>query len=368
MPSLFIFILLVIQIILFCVHFLIYKTTESIFAISNPTSLFTLKIILSVFSVSFIIASVVASRYYNVFTRMFYTGSSVWLGFVLYLFFAACLYWFAAALIHFPLGTLSSVLLGKILFSLAIIAGMYGIVHAEMLVVNSSKVNVPNIPVAWQGKRAVWISDVHLGQIHGRAFSEKIVEKVNELRPDIIFVGGDLYDGEEVDIKDVTEPFSRLHAPWGTYFITGNHEEFSNNEKYVMGATEAGMIFLNDEKREIEGMQIIGVDYKDSSDRTKFEEMLKNLVDKSKPSILLKHAPFDLDVAEKAGINIQFSGHTHRAQMWPLSFITKLVYKGYDYGLKSFGNMTVYTSDGVGTWGPPLRVGTNSEIVSIEFE
>jgi len=260
------------------------------------------------------------------------------------------------------------VLLGKILFSLAIIAGMYGIVHAEMLVVNSSKVNVPNIPVAWQGKRAVWISDVHLGQIHGRAFSEKIVEKVNELRPDIIFVGGDLYDGEEVDIKDVTEPFSRLHAPWGTYFITGNHEEFSNNEKYVMGATEAGMIFLNDEKREIEGMQIIGVDYKDSSDRTKFEEMLKNLVDKSKPSILLKHAPFDLDVAEKAGINIQFSGHTHRAQMWPLSFITKLVYKGYDYGLKSFGNMTVYTSDGVGTWGPPLRVGTNSEIVSIEFE
>ncbi|MEW6617030.1 MAG: metallophosphoesterase [Patescibacteria group bacterium] len=367
MPSIFIFVLLIIQIILFCVHFLIYKTIESVFLISNPTSLFTLKIVLGIFSVSFIVASIIASRYYNAFTRMFYTGSSVWLGFVLYLFFAVCVYWLAVALINFPLGMLSSALLGKILFSLAIIAGVYGLVHAEILVVNSSKIHVPNMPFAWQGKKVVWISDVHLGQIHGRAFSEKIVEKVNELRPDIIFIGGDLYDGEEVDIKNVTEPFSKLNAPWGTYFITGNHEEFSNNEKYLTEVRNVGITTLNNEKKEIQGVSIIGVDYKDSSDRKKFEEILRSLVDKSKPNILLKHVPFDLDIAEKAGINIQLSGHTHRAQMWPLSFITKLVYKGYDYGLKPFGNMMIYTSDGVGTWGPPLRVGTNAEILLIEF-
>ena len=128
------------------------------------------------------------------------------------------------------------------------------------------------------------------------------------------------------------------------------------------------MTVLNNEKKEINGMQIVGVDYRDSLNRTKLEEMLKNLIDKNKPSVLLKHAPFDLDITEKAGVNMELSGHTHRTQMWPLNFITQLVYKGYDYGLKSFGNMSVYTSDGVGTWGPPVRVGTNAEIVSIEFE
>jgi predicted MPP superfamily phosphohydrolase len=85
------------------------------------------------------------------------------------------------------------------------------------------------------------------------------------------------------------------------------------------------------------------------------------------PSILLKHQPDLLGVAESNGVSLQLSGHTHKAQMFPLSLITKWIYHGFDYGLHRFGNMQIYTSSGVGTWGPPLRVGTKAEIVRITF-
>ena len=89
--------------------------------------------------------------------------------------------------------------------------------------------------------------------------------------------------------------------------------------------------------------------------------------DQTKPNILLKHEPSDLAVAEAAGISLDLSGHTHHGQIFPLMFFTWQIYKGFDYGLRHLGAMQVFTSSGVGTWGPPLRLGTNSEIVAIEF-
>jgi predicted MPP superfamily phosphohydrolase len=105
-----------------------------------------------------------------------------------------------------------------------------------------------------------------------------------------------------------------------------------------------------------------------ASKKTRFEDILQNLqIDRTLPSILLKHVPSHLDVARKNGITLQLSGHTHRAQMFPFNLFTYLIYRGFDYGLHALGSMQVYTSSGVGTWGPPLRVGTRSEIVEILF-
>ena len=95
---------------------------------------------------------------------------------------------------------------------------------------------------------------------------------------------------------------------------------------------------------------------------------MENLnIDKNQPSILLKHQPLQLDIAEQAGISMQISGHTHKAQVFPLNISTHFIFKGYDYGLKFLHKMLVYTSSGVGTWGPPLRVGSDSEIVVFTF-
>jgi uncharacterized protein len=125
---------------------------------------------------------------------------------------------------------------------------------------------------------------------------------------------------------------------------------------------------LDDKKVDIGGIDLIGVDYRSSHKREDFERTLAGIgVDRAKPSILLKHEPIDLDVAEVAGISLDLSGHTHHGQIFPLMFFTWQIYKSFDYGLKRLGTMQIFASIGVGTWGPPLRLGTNSEIVSIEF-
>ena len=112
----------------------------------------------------------------------------------------------------------------------------------------------------------------------------------------------------------------------------------------------AGIRVLYNEKIDVDGLQIIGVDYRDSRKEDQFRTILQKMdIDRRKPSILLKHTPFHLQVARERGISIQLSGHTHHGQVFLFRFITAKVYQGYDYGLKWFGNLLVYTSSGAGT-------------------
>jgi predicted MPP superfamily phosphohydrolase len=207
-----------------------------------------------------------------------------------------------------------------------------------------------------------------LGQVRNFGFAQKIATMVQDLHPDIIFIGGDLYDAETVDVDKVIEPFSRISVPYGTYFITGNHEEFFDNTKYLQAVRRAGIRVLYNEKIELDGLQIIGVDYRDTRKDEAFRSILKKIgVDRQKPSILLKHTPFHLQAARDHGITFQLSGHTHQGQVFLFRFITSRVYQGYDYGLKWFEDLLVYTSSGAGTWGPPMRVDTKPEVVVITF-
>lgn len=369
MVPVFVIIILIIQAILAFGHFVLYKTLISIFAVNNPNTLLFLKIILIALSFSFVAASLLTFRYYNSVLSIFYTVSAAWLGFLLYLFLASVCYWLAVGAGGHFFTNINTLLLGEILISVALLVGVYGVVRAYNVVVTDIKVNLPNMPQEWKGKRAVWISDVHLGDVYSISAVEKFFQKVQNLHPDIIFIGGDLFDSSNFPVETAVKPLSLLQAPLGVYFITGNHEEFFDKEKYLNVIKESGVKILNNEAVDIAGVKIIGVDYNDTAKRADYENILKNLtIDKSKPIILLKHSPSDLDVALENGVNFQISGHTHRAQVWPFNCITQLVYKGFDYGSRDYGSMKVYTSSGAGTWGPPLRVGSPSEIVLIEFE
>jgi uncharacterized protein len=255
------------------------------------------------------------------------------------------------------------------LLVIALVASIYGVFHAKDIHVKEIKVSLPDLPAAWIGRKAVWVSDLHLGQLHGPSFARKIVKKVNDLPHDIVFIGGDLFDGTSApDLDGLIAPFKDLSAPLGVYFITGNHEEFGDSNRFVQAIKSIGMHVLQDKMTEIEGVQLVGVDYHNASDSRRFEKTLSELaIDQNKLSILLKHEPKDLYIAHEAGISLQISGHTHQAQMWPLGYLASLVYKGYAYGLKDFKDMQVYTSSGVGTWGPPMRVGTDAEVVVFTF-
>jgi hypothetical protein len=348
-------------------HFVIFKFLVSIFSLSLVWQTIV-GIILAILCISFVFISILAFYFNNSFTRTFYVASAVWLGFIFYLLLASGLYFLLLGISSIFNINVSLKWFGVLCLILAIVVGIYGVIHARTILVKKVEVSLPNLPIAWQGKKTVWISDLHLGEIYGRDFSENVVNKINEINPDIIFIGGDLYDGVKVDESDVIKPFADLHPALGIYFITGNHEEFRDNKHYLDAIKNIGIRVLNNEMVNIQGLQLIGLDDRDSKNVAKLENIFSNLnLNKNEPSILLKHQPSQLDVAAKAGISFQISGHTHRAQMFPLNIFSSLIFKGYDYGLKMWDKMAVYTSSGVGSWGPPLRVGSDSEIVVFEF-
>jgi uncharacterized protein len=371
MPLIFLIAVPLICTLIFFTHLVVYKGIVSIFALSSHITLLGLKVFLVIFGMGFVVAMILASQYNNIFTRLFYTVSASWYGFLFYLFLAIAIYAITYALAGNILSAAVLTWIGKGLIICALAVSIYGLWNAEQIVFTRYNVSIKGIPAAWIGKRIVWVSDIHLGQVHGAEYSQRIVSAIAKEKPDIVFIGGDLFDGVKVDERAVVAPFKNLKPTGGTYFITGNHEEFSDKSKigYINTVKEAGIRFLNDEIINIDGVNIIGVDDNDSIQKNVFEDILTGLnIDKNTPTILLKHQPFQLDIAEKFGISMQISGHTHRAQIYPLSYITELIYKGYDYGRKKYGSMEVFTSSGVGTWGPPLRVGTKSEILVFDFQ
>jgi hypothetical protein len=178
-----------------------------------------------------------------------------------------------------------------------------------------------------------------------------------------------LYDGTAIDAARAAEPLSKLSAPHGVYFVAGNHEQFRDDNEYLNAVASAGVRVLHNEKVDVDGLQIAGVAYNKASQPKVLASALDALdLDRDRASILLVHAPDHPEVAEAAGIGLQLSGHTHLGQFVPWSWIARRIYRQFVYGLSRIGKMQVFTSSGAGTWGPPLRLGSNPEIVVLQFE
>ena len=187
-------------------------------------------------------------------------------------------------------------------------------------------------------------------------------------KPEIVFIPGDLYDGTAIDAKFAAEPLNQLKAPYGVYFVAGNHEQFGDDTPYLRAIESAGVRVLRNEMVEVDGLQVAGVPFRNAvSDRGLTALLGVMHLDRSRASIFLTHAPDRPQVAEAAGFSLQLSGHTHLGQFMPWSWIVWRIYGQFAYGLSRIGNMQVFTSSGAGTWGPPLRLGSNPEIVILEF-
>jgi len=358
----------VIQAILFLGHAAVYVTWLKLWGVPGEPALLALRITLAALSVSFVTASILAFRSSNWFVRVFYGLAATWLGFLNFLGCAAALAWIFYGIAWLSGWRSSGPVIVATLFGLALLVGFYGILNGARIRIRRVDVNLPNLPESWRGRSAAFVSDLHLGHIRGVRFCRRIVEMTAALAPDIVFIGGDLYDGTRADPKRLAEPWSELRAPFGTYLIAGNHEEFAGRAS-LKAAENAGIRVLNDRKVVIDGMQIVGVDYHASASARRFELILHGMeLDRGCASILVSHSPHRLAVAEQAGISLQLSGHTHRGQLLPSRWIVERIFGPYAYGLRAFGKMMVYTSSGAGTWGPPMRVGTHSEIVLIHFD
>jgi predicted MPP superfamily phosphohydrolase len=158
-------------------------------------------------------------------------------------------------------------------------------------------------------------------------------------------------------------------AQLGIYYVTGNHEEFSDRSKYLRAIEAAGVRVLRNEKVTLDGLQVAGVLYGEGSDPEGLRSSLSAMkLNREQPTILLSHVPQYFEIAAAAGVSFQLSGHTHKGQVLPWSWVARRVHGKFVYGLNKFKEMLVYTTSGAGTWGPPMRLGTRSEIVVIRFE
>jgi predicted MPP superfamily phosphohydrolase len=361
--------ILVIQFILLVTHFFLYETWAFSLSEAGRAPALWFKILVAALSVSFIAASLLAFRYTNPILRAFYRVAAVWLGLLSFLFFAAIFSWTVfglAALSGVPLNFHFTV---ETLFATALVIGFAAVFNASWTRVERVKVKLANLPESWRGRTAALVSDLHLGHVRNGSFLRRIVAKLMQEKPDVIFVAGDLYDGTAIDAAKAAEPLRKLTAPHGTYFVAGNHEQFGDDSKYIDGVAAAGLRVMTNEKVEVDGLQIIGVPYRHATHDAHLTSVLKEIgVDQDRASILLTHAPDRPHIAEAAGISLQLSGHTHVGQFYPWSWMARRVYRQFVYGLSRIGRMQIYTSSGVGTWGPPLRLGSNPEIVMLQFE
>lgn len=217
-------------------------------------------------------------------------------------------------------------------------------------------------------------SDLHLSPIDGERLLSKIIDKMESLNPDIILLSGDIVDdkAEILEQRKIGESFKRLNPKYGIYTINGNHEFINGVDASVEYAEHLGMKVLRDEYELIDSsFYIVG-----REDSTMFQftgkhrKSLKQIIETietNHPMILLDHTPYKLEEAQKYNIALQLSGHTHHGQIWPGNIITNLIYE-VSWGYKKKNNTHYYVTSGAGTWGPPVRTGSKSEIVHIKIQ
>lgn len=209
----------------------------------------------------------------------------------------------------------------------------------------------------------VMATDLHIGYHNRRADLSKWVDMINSESPDLILIAGDIIDMSYRPVieEDMAAEFRRLKAP--VFACLGNHEYYSGEPKAELFYRQAGISLLIDSATTIKGVSVIGRD-----DRTNPNRMtLKQLKDKfsipdTQFTILLDHQPYHLEEAEQCGIGFQLSGHTHRGQVWPVSWVTDLLYE-CSWGSHQRGGTHYYVSSGLGIWGAKYRIGTQSEYI-----
>jgi predicted MPP superfamily phosphohydrolase len=363
-----------IGVFLFCCHWFVYYTLIAFWPASlslTANGSLYLRNTLLVLSVSFIAAALLGYRFSNPAVALFYRLTSIWMGIFNFLFWAAWLCWFAALMVHFVAPAESSAArpwIGVVFFGASIAVSIYGFINARVVRERHVTVELPNLPPSWKGRTALLATDLHLGNINSAGFARRIADIARRLNPSVIFLAGDLYDGSKADPVRIAAPLFELSPPLGTFFCGGNHEDFGDVDEYARAITRGGIRILHNECVAVDGLRVIGVSYADSTYPAHLRAFLEPLHLTSGPaSILLNHVPHRLPIVEQTGVSLQLSGHTHGGQIFPFTVIVRWIYGKFTHGLHRFGNLQVLTSSGAGTWGPPMRVGTQPEVVLMTF-
>lgn len=344
--------MLVIFIALLALNYFIFSTIAHLLNFSSPA----VYALVFLFAISFPAATAIERAVSHTITRSFYTVSSAWMGISIFILFLIIIYEVLNLVFYIPP---FSAAIGIIV--IAALISTYSILNSMHIEIKNVEINIPTLK---QNMRIVQLSDIHIGSIRNSGFIRQIVEKTNNLNPDIVLITGDTVDGSAPIHPHMLNAIDDLKVP--VFLVIGNHETYEGLDNVLNVLKTTKINILRDEMVEIQDIQIVGVDY--SYQRNYLNQVLSKLeIDRKKPSILMYHVPTEVEAANKAGINLQISGHTHKGQLFPFNFLGRLAFP-YFNGLYNYKDTNLYVSQGTGTWGPPMRLGSKNEITLLKLK
>ncbi len=254
------------------------------------------------------------------------------------------------------------------------IINITGYINTRNPVIKTLNLQLPKRASTLSNLNIVLISDVHISPVNDGTLLKRIVTKINGLNPDIVLIAGDLVDDNAKILRErnIGPALENIKSKYGVFGITGNHEFINGVEGTVKYARDLGINVLRDSSVKVENFfYLIGRDDRSKKQFTGEERKplkeLMNDVNRDLPVILMDHTPFGLEEADKNGIDLQLSGHTHHGQFFPGNVVTNMVYE-LSWGYKKKNNTQYYVSCGAGTWGPPVRNASKSEIVNLKIK
>ena len=234
------------------------------------------------------------------------------------------------------------------------------------------EITYPALHPDLQGLTILQLSDLHLGDFLGQEFTQDLVARSRELKPDLVVLLGDLGEGRAAYLREELAPLSKMEATWGKFFVTGNHEYFGGKKDWVQAVRGLGyqvlenrhhILLVGGAKLLVAGVSDPMAEEMDPQNAPDLDKALEGQPD-ADFRLLLAHQPMNFSSAVKAGFDLQLSGHTHGGQYYPWLFFAVWV-NGYLKGLHQEGDARLYVGQGTGFWGPPIRLGSKSEITLI---
>jgi hypothetical protein len=253
---------------------------------------------------------------------------------------------------------------------IALVAGYFNAKHPRL---KTLEIHIPKSADSLKSLSVAVASDIHLGTIIGNGRLNKIVDTINSLHADLVLFPGDIVDEDLAPVikQNLGETLRTIKAKYGVFAVTGNHEYIGGVEEAYKYLMEHGIRVLRDEVVTVNGnITLVGREDRSISQfagkkRKPLSELTVN-VDKRFPIIIMDHQPIGLNEAVDAGVDLQLSGHTHHGQLWPFGWITEAIYE-VSWGYKKINQTHFYVSSGVGTWGPPVRLGNTPEIINLRI-
>lgn len=304
---------------------------------------------------------------------------SCWMAVLFYLFLLLPIADLAALILHLASVDASTYVpvLGTIVSIAILLIVIQGVWNAWTPIVRTYEITIPKATGDLQELQVAVASDLHLGALVRKSYLNVLVRRMNAMKPDLILLPGDVLDDslEPFIRQNMADSMKQLKARFGVYAVLGNHEYFGGHiQDYVRRMKEIGIeVLLDRVVRVADHFYIAGrkdktAERSTSEGRLSHEALLAE-TDKALPILMMDHQPFGYDLAAASGVDVLLSGHTHRGQMAPNFLITRRLFE-LDWGYKQKGNMHAIVSSGYGTWGPPIRIGSRSEIIRlvIKFE